>query len=85
MENLSDCTGADASSGAAGKRAHLSNLRSLIAPAIRDDREVIIKWRDENGSLTRKRVQPVGWKNRMHLLTACKEIIALEKIEEVTQ
>ncbi len=78
-------SGGDASSAAAGKRAMLSNVRALLAPAIANDEYVILRWRDLSGALCRDRVVPVGWEGRTKVVTACGKVIDLDKIEEVTR
>lgn len=77
--------GGDSSSANAGKRAALSHIRSLIAPAIVADEYVTIRWRDPSGAMRRERVVPVDWKGRTKLVTACGKVIDLDRIEEVVR
>ncbi len=77
--------GGDSSSSNAGKRAALSHIRSLIAPAIVADEYVTIRWRDPSGAMRRERVVPVDWQGRTKLVTACGKVIDLDRIEEVVR
>jgi hypothetical protein len=78
-------SGSDSSSANAGKRAALSHIRSLLAPAIVADEYVVIRWRDASGAMRRERVVPVEWQGRTKVVTACDKVIDLDKIEEVVR
>ena len=78
-------SGGDSSSAAAGKRAALSHIRGLLAPAMVADEYVVIRWRDETGAMRRERVVPLDWQGRAKVVTACDKVIDLNSIEEVAQ
>jgi hypothetical protein len=78
-------SGGDSSSSAAGKRAALSHIRGLLAPAMVADEYVVIRWRDVNGAMRRERVVPIEWQGRTKVVTACDKVIDLNSIEEVAQ
>ena len=78
-------SGGDSSSAAAGKRAALSHIRGLLAPAMVADEYVVIRWRDETGAMRRERVVPLDWQGRTKVVTACDKVIDLNSIEEVAQ